>query len=148
MGHLAVVVLAEGEQDPVLELEGQRPHGRSRTVAEEQVPLLGGGELEGPSLPARGGIGVVVHAVGPGAGEATEVHGVIDPRAPPELALLVGQERLHQRRENGVDWDERVREMKEQHGYDMTWPPNLDVVGGLLRCFDEPYRKAYGEECR
>ena len=27
-----------------------------------------------------------------------------------------------------------------------TWPPNLDVVDGLLTCFDLPYREAYG--CR
>lgn len=30
----------------------------------------------------------------------------------------------------------------------MRWPPNLDVVDGLIRCFDEPYATAYGDECR
>ncbi|MCL1634287.1 hypothetical protein M2650_06525 [Luteimonas sp. SX5] len=30
----------------------------------------------------------------------------------------------------------------------MRWPPNLDVVDGLIRCFDKPYDVAYGNECR
>jgi len=29
-----------------------------------------------------------------------------------------------------------------------AWPPNLDVVDGLRRCFDKPYAAAYGGECR
>lgn len=45
------------------------------------------------------------------------------------------------------DWDDRVRETKAQHGFEMTWPPNLNIVEALLRCFDEPYRKAYSEAC-
>lgn len=28
------------------------------------------------------------------------------------------------------------------------WPPNIDVVDGLLQCFDKPYEVAYGPECR
>ncbi|HEY8027644.1 MAG TPA: hypothetical protein VIF60_24100 [Burkholderiaceae bacterium] len=28
------------------------------------------------------------------------------------------------------------------------WPPNIDVVDGLLQCFDKPYEVAYGSECR
>ena len=31
----------------------------------------------------------------------------------------------------------------------MRWPFNLDVVDGLIRCFDKPYRTAYGsKDCR
>ena len=30
----------------------------------------------------------------------------------------------------------------------MPWPPNLDVLDGLLRCFGKPYVKAYGPGCR
>ena len=32
---------------------------------------------------------------------------------------------------------------------DVAWPPNLDVLDGLLRCFDKPYAEAYGSKaCR
>jgi hypothetical protein len=30
----------------------------------------------------------------------------------------------------------------------MRWPPNLEVVDGLIRCFDKPYSIAYGNDCR
>ena len=30
----------------------------------------------------------------------------------------------------------------------MRWPPNLDVVDGLLRCFGKSYAEAYGPACR
>lgn len=30
----------------------------------------------------------------------------------------------------------------------MRWPPNIDVVDGLLACFGQPYRDAYGPSCR
>jgi hypothetical protein len=30
----------------------------------------------------------------------------------------------------------------------IKWPPNLDVVDGLIRCFDQPYKVAYGGACR
>jgi hypothetical protein len=30
----------------------------------------------------------------------------------------------------------------------MHWPPNLDVVDGLFRCFDQPYKVAYSDKCR
>jgi hypothetical protein len=30
----------------------------------------------------------------------------------------------------------------------VRWPVNLDVVDGLVHCFDKPYRTAYGRECR
>ncbi|MEM1246425.1 MAG: hypothetical protein AAGK22_08635 [Acidobacteriota bacterium] len=41
-----------------------------------------------------------------------------------------------------------VAAVLEQHGFEMQWPPNLDVVDGLLRCFDRPYAEAYGASCR
>lgn len=28
------------------------------------------------------------------------------------------------------------------------WPPNIDVVDGLVACFDKPYAEAYGASCR
>lgn len=35
------------------------------------------------------------------------------------------------------------------NGFRMTWPPNLAVVDGLVRCFGRPYREAYGApSCR
>jgi hypothetical protein len=30
----------------------------------------------------------------------------------------------------------------------IRWPPNIDVVEGLLYCFDKPYAEAYRDECR
>ena len=30
----------------------------------------------------------------------------------------------------------------------VRWPPNLDVVDGLMRCFGKPYAEAYGRSCR
>ena len=30
----------------------------------------------------------------------------------------------------------------------MRWPMNIDVVEGLQRCFDKPYKIAYATECR
>jgi len=38
-------------------------------------------------------------------------------------------------------------EAKQKYGMDLVWPINLDVLDGLIACFGEPYRKAYGE-CR
>lgn len=29
-----------------------------------------------------------------------------------------------------------------------VWPPNLDVVDALIRCFDKPYADAMGPDCR
>jgi len=29
-----------------------------------------------------------------------------------------------------------------------SWPPNLDVVNGLVSCFDQPYSIAYSQSCR
>lgn len=30
----------------------------------------------------------------------------------------------------------------------LRWPPNIDVVDGLLACFDKPYAQAYATPCR
>ncbi|MEW6369445.1 MAG: hypothetical protein AB1584_00810 [Pseudomonadota bacterium] len=30
----------------------------------------------------------------------------------------------------------------------LRWPPNIDVVDGLIQCFDKPYEEAYGSACR
>lgn len=30
----------------------------------------------------------------------------------------------------------------------VRWPPNIDVVDGLIQCFDKPYEEAYGRTCR
>jgi len=30
----------------------------------------------------------------------------------------------------------------------IRWPPNIDVVEGLLHCFDKPYGDAYADACR
>lgn len=30
----------------------------------------------------------------------------------------------------------------------MRWPPNIDIVEGLIRCFDKPYVEAYGGDCQ
>jgi hypothetical protein len=30
----------------------------------------------------------------------------------------------------------------------MRWPPNIDVVDGLVACFDKPYTAAYESSCR
>ena len=30
----------------------------------------------------------------------------------------------------------------------LRWPPNIDVVDGMLACFGQPYREAYSGRCR
>lgn len=30
----------------------------------------------------------------------------------------------------------------------VRWPLNIDVVEGLLNCYDKPYKEAYGQACR
>lgn len=30
----------------------------------------------------------------------------------------------------------------------MRWPLNIDVIEGLLNCYDKPYKEAYGAACR
>lgn len=46
------------------------------------------------------------------------------------------------------DWSEAVARYKGQ-GRELKWPMNLDILDGLIRCFDKPYREAYGSaECQ
>lgn len=47
-----------------------------------------------------------------------------------------------------ADWEQMVADVKAKSGMQMTWPPNLDVVDGLIACFGKPYREAYGNRCR
>jgi hypothetical protein len=55
-------------------------------------------------------------------------------KAPPELQLKDGALEVP----NNSGTSVKIR-----------WPPNLDVVDGLLKCFDKRYREAYGNErCR
>lgn len=42
-----------------------------------------------------------------------------------------------------ADWSE-MQAAAATHRATLTWPPNLDVLDGLLNCFDQPYREAYG----
>ncbi len=43
-------------------------------------------------------------------------------------------------------FDGSLKEAKAVLGYTPAWPVNLDVLDGLITCFDKPYAKAY--ECR
>lgn len=37
---------------------------------------------------------------------------------------------------------------KEKFGREIIWPTNLDIVDGLIACFESPYMEAYGGGCR
>ena len=41
-------------------------------------------------------------------------------------------------------------ELPDANGQTMKlpWPPNLDVVDGLIHCFDKSYKEAYNSSCR
>jgi hypothetical protein len=44
---------------------------------------------------------------------------------------------------------ERVRAQRGDEAADsLVWPSNLDVVDGLINCFDRPYTEAYSYACR
>lgn len=45
-------------------------------------------------------------------------------------------------------WAKTQADFKSQFGVTITWPMNLDVLDGLLACFDRPYSEAYGAPCR
>ncbi len=45
-------------------------------------------------------------------------------------------------------WDEAAADFKAKYGVTITWPDNLDVVDGLINCFDKPYVEAYDAACR
>jgi len=55
--------------------------------------------------------------------------------SPPEMAQNIKDGRFHFTTAGG----QKV---------DVAWPPNLDVLDGLLRCFGKPYLEAYGTVCR
>ena len=48
-----------------------------------------------------------------------------------------------------ADWYESsMKEAKAALGYVPSWPINLDVLDGLVNCFDKPYAQAYDGDCR
>jgi hypothetical protein len=46
------------------------------------------------------------------------------------------------------DWSRTVIRFKAATGRPPPWPVNLDVLDGLLACFDKPYAEAYAHDCR
>ncbi len=44
-------------------------------------------------------------------------------------------------------WARREAEIQKRFGSAPSWPPNLNVLDGLIACFDRPYREAYGAPC-
>ena len=67
-------------------------------------------------------------------------------------ALLDARERLSQLKPPGeVQLDEQGRfeiTLDDGQKFKMRWPPNIDVVDGLIHCFDRSYDEAYGSACR
>lgn len=61
--------------------------------------------------------------------------------------LLAARERLAALPKD-PGFDEAAARFKAQTGRTLTWPLNLDVVDGLIACFDKPYREAYSFVCR
>jgi hypothetical protein len=47
-----------------------------------------------------------------------------------------------------ADLESRRQAFKARFKVDMVWPPNIDVLDGLINCFDRPYREAYDRACR
>jgi hypothetical protein len=45
-------------------------------------------------------------------------------------------------------WDEAAADFKTKYGVTITWPSNLDVVDGLINCFNKSYAEAYDSVCR
>ncbi len=45
-------------------------------------------------------------------------------------------------------WFAEARTQQHAAGRELSWPPNLDVVDGLIACYDRPYREAYSRACR
>lgn len=45
-------------------------------------------------------------------------------------------------------WPATRADFKARYGVELRWPLNLNVLEGLLNCFDRPYEEAYGAECR
>ena len=45
-------------------------------------------------------------------------------------------------------FDEAAVDYEQKYHQKVIWPDNLDVVDGLIACFDKPYAEAYGSTCR
>ncbi len=45
-------------------------------------------------------------------------------------------------------WDAAAADFRTKYGVVLAWPSNLDVVDGLVACFDKPYSQAYDTACR
>jgi PDZ domain len=66
-------------------------------------------------------------------------------------ALLEARTRLAAIRPmNGEQVQDGFVSLRTSSGQEVKvrWPVNIDVVDGLIQCFDRPYRAAYGSECR
>lgn len=46
------------------------------------------------------------------------------------------------------DFERSAQEFETKYGVKLKWPLNLDVLDGLLACFDKPYDQAYSRDCR
>ena len=47
------------------------------------------------------------------------------------------------------EWPKVREDIKKRNLGEGTWPPNLDVLDGLIGCFGKPYEEAYSSEgCR
>ena len=66
--------------------------------------------------------------------------------------MLDARERLSQLKPPGeIQLDEQGRfeiTLDDGQKFKMRWPPNIDVVDGLIHCFDRSYDEAYGSACR
>lgn len=45
-------------------------------------------------------------------------------------------------------WEDLAERFKRENGRTIVWPMNLDVVDGLIACFDKSYKDAYGGDCQ
>lgn len=62
-------------------------------------------------------------------------------------ALKSARARLAARPEP-ADFKAQRANFKSKFNVDLRWPLNLDVLDGLIKCFDKPYSVAYGDSCR
>lgn len=63
-------------------------------------------------------------------------------------ALLAARDRLAATPQP-PDWEKAAEEYRQQFGREIAWPMNLNVLDGLIACFDRPYLEAYGSaDCR
>lgn len=46
-----------------------------------------------------------------------------------------------------ADWAKTQAAFRARFGMTMAWPPNLNVLEGLIACYDKPYREAYDSGC-